>query len=162
MPDNVGDFLEIEAFIDFNALFSNSTSLGINFGLDFIAGEFCLESPIIGNQNLGPLFEESIGIYDTAFELFNNTFQLGGFNQEIVNFQIETMAESLKTQPQISLLSASLPQPAKNSYLSNNNLRFKNTEVSKEVRVPEPSSTIGLFTLGILGSGLIFKNKKLS
>ncbi|MGD1804607.1 PEP-CTERM sorting domain-containing protein [Dapis sp. BLCC M126] len=162
MPDNVGDFLEIEAFIDFNALFRNSTSLGIDFGLDFLAGEFGLELPIIGNQNLGPLFEESIGIYETAFELFNNTFQLGGFNQEKVNFQIETVAESLNNQPQISLLSAALAQPEKNSYLSNNNLRVENTEISKEVRVPEPSSTIGLLTLGILGSGLIFKNKKLN
>ncbi|MGD1713267.1 PEP-CTERM sorting domain-containing protein [Dapis sp. BLCC M172] len=162
MPDNVGDFLEIEAFIDFNALFSNSTSLGIDFSLDFLAGEFALELPIVGNQNLGPLVEESIGIYDTAFELFNNTFQLGGFNQEKVNFQIETVAEDLKTEPQISLLSAVLAQSVKNSYLSNNNLRVENTEISKEVRVPEPSSTIGLFTLGILGSGLIFKNKKLN
>ncbi|MDJ0516110.1 MAG: hypothetical protein QNJ74_07550 [Trichodesmium sp. MO_231.B1] len=58
MPDNVGDFLEIEVFIDFHALFSNSTSLGIDFGLDFVAGEFGLELPIIGNQNLGSLFED--------------------------------------------------------------------------------------------------------
>ncbi|MGD1702052.1 hypothetical protein [Dapis sp. BLCC M229] len=80
MPDNVGDFLEIEVFIDFHALFSNSTSLGIDFGLDFVAGEFGLELPIIGNQNLGYLFEESIGIYETAVEVFHNTFQLDGFN----------------------------------------------------------------------------------
>ncbi|MGD1702051.1 PEP-CTERM sorting domain-containing protein [Dapis sp. BLCC M229] len=73
------------------------------------------------------------------------------------------MAESLNTQPQISLLSAALTQPVKNSYLSNkNNLIVKNTKISKEVRVPEPSSTIGLFILGILGSGLILKSKKLS
>ena len=88
MPDNIGDSLEIEASIDFDALFSNSTSLGIDFGLDFMAGEFGLELPLIGEQNIGPMFEESISIYETAFELFNNTFQLGGFNQETVNFEI--------------------------------------------------------------------------
>ncbi|NEQ36605.1 MAG: PEP-CTERM sorting domain-containing protein [Okeania sp. SIO3I5] len=159
VPDNVEDFLEIEAFIDFNALFSNSTSLGINFGLDFMAGEFGLELPIIGNQNLGPLFEESIDIYETAFELFNNTFELGGFNQEKVDFQIATVAESGNSQPEISSRSPRLYQPVKNSYLSNN-IRVENIEVSQKVRVPEPSSTIGLFTLGILGSGLIFKQKK--
>ncbi len=111
MPDNVGDFLGIEAFIDFNALFSNSTSLGINFGLDFMAGEFGLELPVIGNQNIGYLFEESIDLYETAVELFNNTFELGGFNQETVNFQIATVGEYWHIQAQISLRSAALVQP---------------------------------------------------
>lgn len=156
MPDHVGDFLEFEAFIDFNGLFRNSTSLGIDFGLDFMAGEFGLELPIIGNQNFGPLFAESLGIYETAFELFDNTFKLGGFNQETINFQVGTRAEVAENEPQISLLSAVLGQPIKNSYLSSN------ISKSKEVRVPEPSSTIGLFALGILGSGLILKQKKLN
>ncbi|MGK7921485.1 MAG: PEP-CTERM sorting domain-containing protein [Trichodesmium sp.] len=156
MPDNVGDFLEFEALIDFNALFRNYTSLGIDFGLDFMAGEFGLELPIIGNQNFGPLFAESLGLYDTDFELFNKTFKLGGFNQEIVNFQIETTAEVAETEPQISLLSGGLAQPVPNSSLSSNMTK------SKEVTVPEPSATIGLFSLGILGSGLILKQKKLN
>ncbi|MEM1171591.1 MAG: PEP-CTERM sorting domain-containing protein [Cyanobacteria bacterium P01_H01_bin.35] len=151
MPDNVGDFLEIEAFIDFNALFSNSTSLGIDFSLDFLAGELGLELPVIGNQNIAPLFQESIDIYETAFELFNNTFELGGFNQETVNFQIPT-AEFWQSEPQISLRSAALAQPVRNSFLS--------SKVTKEVGVPEPSSIIGLLTFGMFGGGLMFKNKR--
>ena len=150
MPDNVGDFLEFEALIDFNALFRNSTRLGIDFGLDFMGGEFGLELPIVGNQNFGPLFAESIGIYETDLELFDNTFKLGGFNQETVNFQVETMAEVTENETQISLLSAGLAQPVLSSNITTN----------KKVRTPEPSSIIGLFSLGILGSGLILKQKK--
>ena len=150
MPDNIGDFLEVEAFIDFNALFSNSTSLGIDFGLDFMAGEFGLELPLVGDQNLGPLFEESIGIYETAFELFDNTFQLGGFNQEKVNFQIGTVPEFEQNQTQLGLLSTEFSQEVENSFLS--------SQITNK-KVPEPSSIIGLLTLGIWGGSLIFKNQ---
>lgn len=48
MFDNIGDFLEIEVFIDFDVLFSNFISLGIDFGLDFMVGEFGLELFLIG------------------------------------------------------------------------------------------------------------------
>ena len=154
MPDNIGDSLEIEASIDFDALFSNSTSLGIDFGLDFMAGEFGLELPLIGEQNIGPMFEESISIYETAFELFNNTFQLGGFNQETVNFEIGigigNLQEDRSEQRGISSRSAELSQLGENSFVS--------SQTTSE-RVPEPSSIIGLFTLGVWGVSLSFKNK---
>lgn len=48
MFDNIGDFLEIEVFIDFDVLFSNFISLGIDFGLDFMVWEFGLELFLIG------------------------------------------------------------------------------------------------------------------
>lgn len=155
MPDNIGDSLEIEASIDFDALFSNSTSLGIDFGLDFMAGEFGLELPLIGEKNIGPMFEESISIYETAFELFNNTFQLGGFNQETVNFEIGieigNLQEDRSEQREISSRSAELSQLGENSFVS--------SQTTSE-RVPEPSSIIGLFTLGVWGVSLSFKNKE--
>lgn len=153
MPDNIGNSLEVEAFIDFNALFTNSTNLEIDFGLDFIAGEFGLELPLVGEKNLGPLFEKSIGIYETNFELFDNTFQLGGFNQEKVNFKIGTVPELEQSQTQIRLLSTAFSQPVEDSFLS--------SQINRK-KVHEPSSIIGLLTLGIFGGSLIFKKSEKS
>ena len=134
-------------------LFTNSTNLEIDFGLDFIAGEFGLELPLVGEKNLGPLFEKSIGIYETNFELFDNTFQLGGFNQEKVNFKIGTVPELEQSQTQIRLLSTAFSQPVEDSFLS--------SQINRK-KVHEPSSIIGLLTLGIFGGGLIFKKSEKS
>lgn len=161
MPDNVGEFLELEAFIDFNALFSNTTKLGIDFGIDLMAGEFGLELPFIGSQNVGPLFEENVGLYDTTFEIFEKTFILGGFNQEKVGFQVGTMTPSVDVASTFSLLSAASAQPVQNNFLSNmnNHIMAKNADVSQEVRVPEPGATVGLFILGVLGAGSNLKRR---
>lgn len=156
MPENVGDFLDLEALIDFNALFSNTTKLGIDFGLDVMAGEFGLELPFMGNQKVGPLFEESVGLYDTAFEVFDETFKLGGFNQEKVGFQVGTIAPSLNVTSKLSLLSAASAKPVQNSFLRNH-IVAKNADVSKEVRVPEPGVTVGLVTLGVFGGSSMLK-----
>ncbi|MGB3511376.1 MAG: PEP-CTERM sorting domain-containing protein [Microcoleaceae cyanobacterium] len=158
MPENMGEFLEVEAFIDFNALFNNTTQLGIDFGIDVMAGEFCLELPFLGSPNVGPLFEESVGLYDTAFDIFDETFKLGGFNQEKVNFQIANIEPSLNVASTFGLLSAASVKPGENNFLSGN-IMAKNADVSQEVRVPEPSATLGLFTLGILGAGSILKRR---
>ncbi len=161
MPENVGESLNVEAFIDFNALFSNTTRLGIDLSLDFLSEELGWELPIIGNQNLSPLFEESVWIYDTTFNLFDETFQLGGFNQERVSFQVGTLPAPWNNQPQIRLLSRSLAQPVQNNFFSCN-IRAKNTELPKEVRMSEPSSTVALFSLGMRAGALMLKEKNFS
>jgi hypothetical protein len=99
------------------------------------------------------LFEKSIGIYETTFELFDNTFQLGGFNQEKVNFKIGTVPELEQPQTQIRLLSTAFSQPVEDSLLS--------SQINRK-KVPEPSSIIGLLTLGIFGGSLIFKKSEKS
>ncbi|MEQ9672514.1 PEP-CTERM sorting domain-containing protein [Coleofasciculus sp. G2-EDA-02] len=93
MPSNAGKFLDINAFVDFNALFNNTTSLGLDLGLDALIGEFDLELPVLPDISVEPLFEESVDIFDTSFEVYNNTFNLAGFNQEQISFQVETVPE---------------------------------------------------------------------
>ena len=158
MPENIGELLEVEAFIDFNALFSNNTKLGIDFGMDVIAGEFGLELPVIGNQNVGPLFEETLNFYHTAFDLFDNTFKLGGFNQEKLGFQVETIAPSVASTSS-NLLSAASAQPILQSNFVSKNMITKTKNVSQQVRVPEPGIKVGLFALGILGAGSILQRR---
>lgn len=92
MPDNVGESLDINAVIDFNALFSNSTSLGLDFGVNLTAGQFELELPIIRDFSV-TLFEDSVELFDTSFGIYNNTFNLGGFNQQQISFQVDTLSE---------------------------------------------------------------------
>lgn len=91
-PDTVGKFLDIDALIDFNALFSNSTNLGLDLGLDLLAGQFGLEIPIIPDFSV-TLFEDSVDIVDTSFEVYDRTFNLAGFNQQQVSFQVEAVPE---------------------------------------------------------------------
>ncbi|NEQ61801.1 MAG: calcium-binding protein [Moorea sp. SIO4A1] len=95
VPNNVGESLDINALIDVDALFSNDTDLGLDFNLDFLVGEVELELPIIPDLSFGPLFEDSVGIFDTSFDIFENTFDLGGFNQEEINFQVEVMPNTI-------------------------------------------------------------------
>ena len=89
MPGNVGESLNIDAFIDFDALFNNTTNLGLDFDLETLVGEFDLQLPIISDISVGPIFEDSVDIFDTSFEVYNNTFNLAGFNQEQISFQVE-------------------------------------------------------------------------
>jgi hypothetical protein len=89
VPNNVGQSLDVAASIDFNALFSNETSLGLDFDLDIRAGEFGVKVPIFDDISVGPLFEESVDLFETSVEVFDNTFNLGGFNQQEISFQVD-------------------------------------------------------------------------
>ncbi len=93
MPSKVGKFLDIDAVIDFNALFSNNTTLGLDFDLDVLVGKFGLNIPILGKKSVGPLFEKSIDILAPSYEVFDKTFRLDGFNSQQVSFQVETVPE---------------------------------------------------------------------
>ncbi len=88
-PNQVGNFLDIDAVIDFDALFQNTTRLGFDFDLDVLVGKFGLNIPFLGNQSVGPLFEKSIDLFDPSFQVFDDTFKLGGFNSQQVSFQVE-------------------------------------------------------------------------
>lgn len=92
-PGGVGGFLDMEAVIDFNALLSNSTNLGIDFGLDFLVGEFGLRLPILGSRSIGPLFRDHIDVADTSFEVFDKDFTLDCFNQQTASFRAQVVPE---------------------------------------------------------------------
>ncbi|MDY7014731.1 MAG: PEP-CTERM sorting domain-containing protein [Cyanobacteriota bacterium] len=146
MPDNVGEFLDIDASIDFNALFSNTTSLGLDWFLDVLAGEFDLELPLLPDFSAGPLFQDRIELVDTSFEVFDKTFDLAGFNQEQIAFQVET---------------ETVPEPAEVFNPTFNVAGFNQEQIASQVEtVPEPTPTLGLLTLGTLGAGLILKRKQ--
>lgn len=88
VPTNVDDFLEINALVNLNALFSNTTSLGLDIGLEVLAGQFGLDIPFFGSQSFGPLYQDRIGLLNPSFELYKRTFNLAGFNQQSFGFQI--------------------------------------------------------------------------
>ncbi len=92
VPSNVGSSLEIDAKIDIDALFSNQTNIEVDPNIDILAGEFTLQGPFGLNESFGPLFEGNINPDATLFEVFDDTFDLGGFNQEIISFQVEVMS----------------------------------------------------------------------
>ena len=71
------------------ALFQNTTRLGFDFDLDVLVGKFGLNIPFLGNKSVGPLFEKSIDLFDPSFQVFDDTFKLGGFNSQHVSFQVE-------------------------------------------------------------------------
>jgi Ca2+-binding RTX toxin-like protein len=91
VPSNVGSSLDISAVIDINALFSNQTDLEVDPNLDILVGEFTVQGPFGFNETFGPVFEQSFDLDATTIEVFDDTFNLGGFNQEEVNFQVEVI-----------------------------------------------------------------------
>ena len=97
IPDNVGPSLDMEVAIDFSALFSNETALGLDFNLDFLLGDFNFEANFLPDFSAGPLLQDSVDVFDTAIEVFSNTFSLGGFNQEQIGFTLDVMASFLGT-----------------------------------------------------------------
>ncbi|MGB3534688.1 MAG: hypothetical protein WBA13_14380 [Microcoleaceae cyanobacterium] len=99
VPNNVGSSLEIDAEIDINALFSNQTNIEVDPSINILAGEFSLQEPFGFNQSFGPLFTENINLDETLFEVFNDTFDLGGFNQEEISFQVEVIDQSIDPTP---------------------------------------------------------------
>ncbi|MDY6784581.1 MAG: PEP-CTERM sorting domain-containing protein [Cyanobacteriota bacterium] len=143
MPDNVGEFLDIDASIDFNALFSNTTSLGLDWFLDVLVGEFDLQLPLLPDFSAGPLFEERIELVDTSFEVFDTTFNLAGFNQEQIAFQVGAVSE-----------------PTQGSNPTSNLAGFNKEQMaSQRETVPEPASTLGILALGTLGAASLLKRK---
>lgn len=90
MPSGVGESLDINAAIDFDALFSNRTSLGFDLGLDVRAGEFGLEIPVIPDVSIGPLFQRDINLVDSSLVLYDQSFRLSGFNRQNLRFQVPT------------------------------------------------------------------------
>ncbi|MGB3402540.1 MAG: hypothetical protein WBA77_07600 [Microcoleaceae cyanobacterium] len=99
VPNNVGSSLEINAEIDINALFSNQTNIEVDPTINIQAGEFSLQGPFGFNQSFDPLFEGNINPDTTSFEVFNDTFDLGGFNQEEFSFQVDVIDQSIEPTP---------------------------------------------------------------
>ena len=93
VPSNVGSSLDINAAIDINALFSNQTDLEVDPNLDILIGEFTIQGPFGFNETFGPAFEQSFDLDATTIEVFDDTFNLGGFNQEQISFQIEVIEQ---------------------------------------------------------------------
>ncbi|MEB3182425.1 MAG: hypothetical protein VKL59_25830 [Nostocaceae cyanobacterium] len=93
MPSGVGESLDIDATIDFDALFSNRTSLGFDLGLDIRAGEFGLEIPVIPDVSIGPLFRRNINLVDSSLVLYDKSFKLSGFNRQNLSFRVATVPE---------------------------------------------------------------------
>jgi hypothetical protein len=99
MPKNIGSFLDIDVFLDLDALFSNTTSIGLSGGYDLALGRFD-----IGNINLlvtdfNPdpfsIFDPDAVDYNIASfpPIYSNQFQLAGFNQQQVSFKVRTTPE---------------------------------------------------------------------
>jgi Ca2+-binding RTX toxin-like protein len=95
VPSNVGSSLDIDAVIDVNALFSNQTDLEVDPNLDILVGEFTVQGPFGFNETFGPVFEQSFNLDATTIEVFDDTFNLGGFNQEEISFQVEVIDQSV-------------------------------------------------------------------
>jgi hypothetical protein len=131
VPDEVGNFLDIKAGIDFDGLFSNATSLGLDFDLDVLAAQFGLEIPLIDDVTVGPLVDESVDLFGTSFEVFSNTFPLGGFNSQMVSFTIPTASGSG----------------------NGGNPGNGNTSI------PEPSSAVALLGFSLVGLGFMNRRK---
>jgi Ca2+-binding RTX toxin-like protein len=99
VPNNVGSSLDIHAVIDIEALFSNETNLEVEPNLDILVGEFTVEGPFGFNESFGPVFEQSFNLDATAIEVFDDTFDLGGFNQEKISFQVDVIDQPVEPTP---------------------------------------------------------------
>jgi Ca2+-binding RTX toxin-like protein len=99
VPNNVGSSLEIDAEIDINALFSNQTNIEVDPTINIQAGELTLQGPFGFNQSFEPPFEGNINPDETVFEVFDDTFNLSGFNPETISFQVDVIDQSIEPTP---------------------------------------------------------------
>ncbi len=92
VPDNVGDSLEIDALINPDASFSNTTSLGYDVDVDLSALSFhggADIGPFSPGFDIGPLVDESVDVIDgDLVTVYDETFALGGWNSPLVEFEI--------------------------------------------------------------------------
>lgn len=135
VPTDVGSLLDINAVINLNTLFSNTTSLGLDVGLDVLAGKFGLNIPFLGSKSFGPLYEDSINLLSPSFDLYNNTFNLAGFNQQSFGFQIPVALGAGGTGG------------------------TGGTGGSGNVRVPEPSNMVALLGMGLVGFSIMRRRR---
>ena len=96
VPEGIGDSLEVDAFVSVDADFRNRTRLGIDVDADLevlsasakVDGPWPI--PDFG-VSIGPLYERSFNIWDTELDLYNRSFDLGGFDTQSVSFEIATV-----------------------------------------------------------------------
>jgi hypothetical protein len=89
IPEDVGSSLDIDAVFDLNALFRNQTGLSYGLGFDTILGR--IKGPL--GLNLGPLFQDKRQLVSLpGFNVYDKTFKLEGFNQQEINFKVNTQS----------------------------------------------------------------------
>ena len=97
VPEGIGDSLEIDAFVDLDAEFSNQTSLDYNADAKLQAlslnGSVKLNNPwpipdVNKGFSVGPLVNQNFDLFDGNINLYNKTFDLGGLNTESFSFDI--------------------------------------------------------------------------
>ncbi len=91
VPDGVGDSLEIDAVINPEANFRNTTALGYGVDLDFealsLSGGVDI-GPFSPGYQLGPVVDESVPIINGDIDIYDQTFALGGWNSGVVELEI--------------------------------------------------------------------------
>ncbi|MGB7442757.1 MAG: hypothetical protein WA919_16965 [Coleofasciculaceae cyanobacterium] len=96
VPEGIGNSLEFDALLNLDADFSNQTILGYDVDLDLEAlslnGNVHIPIPLLPDINrnfsLGPVYDRSLDILSGEFNLFDRTFDLSGFNQHSLSFNV--------------------------------------------------------------------------
>ncbi len=91
VPDGVGESLEIDALINPEANFSNTTALGydVDFEIEALSVNGGVDiGPFSPGFDLGPVVDESFSIINGDIDVYNQTFDLGGWNSAVVEFEI--------------------------------------------------------------------------
>lgn len=97
VPDDIGTSLELDTLLNVDADFHNQTRLGYDVDAELEAlslhGNAKLNMPwpipdIKKGFSLGPVWDQDYNVVSGDFNLYNKKFDLGGFNQEIVEFSI--------------------------------------------------------------------------
>jgi len=145
MPTDVDGPLDINAVLNLNALFSNTTSLELDIVLEVLAGKFGLDIPFLGNQSVGPLYEDSVNLFSPSFDLYNNTFNLAGFNQQSFSFQVPVAFGTGGTGGNGG---------TGGTGGTGGNGGNGDTDGS-EVRVPEPGNTVVSLVMGLVGFSVL-------
>lgn len=99
VPDGVGDALDIDAVFNLDANFSNKTTLGLDADLDLEALSLNANVdapwpiPDFG-FDFGPLFDENFNLFSGDVDVYNQTFDLSGFNSQSLSFDIPLEEEN--------------------------------------------------------------------
>ncbi len=91
VPNGVGESLEIDAVINPEANFSNTTALGYDVDLDLEALSVNGGVEIVSYSpgfDLGPVVDESFSIINGDINVYDQTFDLGGWNSAVVELEI--------------------------------------------------------------------------